>query len=139
LTLNEWSFVMKNLIAKPMNYVSSWLNAFQIKRFLTIALIGFLVLTTNAVPNRDSRAMTNRVNQTIHQDDSDRPKTTGEWNREAREVEGKPGERFERIAKQSGEAVKDFGSLYPDTAERSGNQLQDSQGVGNPFSNRGQR
>jgi hypothetical protein len=127
---------MKNLIFKPMSYIGSLLHTFQVKRFLTIALIGFLVLTTNAMPNQDSKAVTKRINQTIHQDGSDRPKTTGEWNREAREVEGNPGERFERIAKQSGEAVKDFGSLYPDTAERSGDKLQDSKGIGNPFSNR---
>ncbi|MER3477248.1 MAG: hypothetical protein C4287_13020 [Leptolyngbya sp. ERB_1_2] len=52
--------------------------------------------------------------------------TTGEWNREARQTAGEPGNRAGRIAKETGEAVKDFGKMYPDTAERSGDALQES-------------
>jgi len=67
-----------------------------------------------------------KINQDLQNDTSDRPKTTGEWNREARQTAGKPGYRANRIAKETGEAVKDFGKLYPDTAERSGDALQES-------------
>jgi hypothetical protein len=67
-----------------------------------------------------------KIQQDLQNIDSDRPKTTGEWNREARETAGEPGERLGRIAKETGEAVKDFGKMYPDTAERSGDALQES-------------
>lgn len=72
---------------------------------------------------RDS--VVDRVKDTLKQDDSDRPKTTGQWMREARQTEGEPGNRLERIAKETGEAVKDFGQVYPDTAKRSGEALRD--------------
>ncbi|GAP97067.1 hypothetical protein [Leptolyngbya sp. NIES-2104] len=67
-----------------------------------------------------------KIQQDLQNIDSDRPKTTGQWNREARETAGEPGERLGRIAKETGEAVKDFGKMYPDTAERSGDALQES-------------
>ena len=67
-----------------------------------------------------------KIDRDLQRDDSDRPKTTGEWNREARETSGEPGKRLGRIAKETGEAVKDFGQMYPDTAERSGDALKES-------------
>jgi len=66
--------------------------------------------------------MNERVKQNvqadIRADDSDRPKTTGQWKEEAREVEGQPLERAKRIVKESAEAVEDWAGLYPDVAER---------------------
>jgi hypothetical protein len=74
-----------------------------------------------AQPRRDP--MVRKIQDDAHRIDSERPKTFGEWNREARETEDAPGDRLERIAKESGEAVKEFGEMYPDTAERSGRAL----------------
>ena len=64
------------------------------------------------------------IDKVIHQDREQRPKTTQEWNKQSRETEGKPGERIKRIEKQSVEAVKDFGSMYSDTAKRSASELE---------------
>ncbi len=116
---------MTNLISKAIAYVSSLVKEFQVKSFLSIVLAGFLLLTTNFAPERSNQAVTNKIDQAIHQNDSQRPKTTGEWNREARETEGAPGKRLERIAGESAEAIKEFGSVYPDTAKRSARDLQD--------------
>ncbi|WP_414588313.1 hypothetical protein [Scytonema sp. PCC 10023] len=112
---------MTNLISKAIANISSVLNQFQVKRFLAVVLVGFLVLTTNVANESGNKGLTNRINQALDQNDSQRPKTTGEWNKEARETEGAPGERAKRIAGQSAEAVKDFGKLYPDTAKTSAN------------------
>ncbi len=112
---------MANLISSTISHISNVFKQFQVKRFLAVALIGFVLLTTNVAPQNSSKAITNKINEIVHQDDSERPKTTGEWNKEARETEDAPGERIQRIGKQSAEAVKDFGSVYPDTAERSAN------------------
>jgi hypothetical protein len=80
--------------------------------------------------NRFMGDMADKNRDRIHQNDSDRPKTTGEWNREARETEGEPGERAKRIGKESAEAVKDFGSMYTDTAKRSANELRNNTTLG---------
>lgn len=121
---------MTNLVAKGIAHLKFIFQEFQFKRFFAIALVGFLVLTTNLDSRidsgRSSDAVTRRLDQVVHQDDADRPKTTGEWNREARQTEDAPGKRAERIAKESGEALKQFGSVYPDTANRSVNEQQDS-------------
>jgi uncharacterized membrane protein YdfJ with MMPL/SSD domain len=73
----------------------------------------------------NSDRMINKIEKTLDADNSDRPKTTGEWNRESRKTEDRPGTRGERIVKESGEALKDFGSMYKDTAERSGQALEE--------------
>jgi len=73
------------------------------------------------IGGKDAEQATEKVNQLVDRGNSNRPKTTGDWNKEAREVEGSPRERLQRIGEQSGEALKEFGSVYPDTAERSAN------------------
>ncbi len=114
---------MKSLIAGTIARISSSLKSLPAKQFLPVVLIGFLFLTTNVASGLDSgrsgQSITNKIDKVIHQGDSQRPKTTGEWNREARETEGEPGERAARIAKESAAAVKDFGNVYPDTAKSS--------------------
>lgn len=77
-------------------------------------------------PQADTTGLINKIDRDLDKVKSDRPKTTGEWNREARETQGQQGKRVGRIAKESAEAVKDFGKMYPDTAERSGDALQES-------------
>ncbi|MUG91128.1 hypothetical protein F7734_00870 [Scytonema sp. UIC 10036] len=109
---------MTNPISRAIAHISAFLKEFQVKRFVAVVLVGFLVLTTSVNADRGTQAVTKRVDQAVRQDTSDRPKTTGEWNKEARETEDAPGERVQRIAKESAEAVKDFGSLYPDTVKR---------------------
>lgn len=73
-----------------------------------------------------AKQMMKKIDRDLEKNTSDRPKTTGEWNREARETEGNLGQRVKRIAEETKEAVKDFGQVYPDTAERSGDALQES-------------
>lgn len=132
---------MKNLISSAIAQVSSVLNYLQVKRFLAVVLVGFIFLTTNAQPsNATSKAISDRINTVAHQNDSDRPKTTGEWNREAREINSADGEgRLQRIAKESTEAVKDFGGLYPDTADRSASDLDKNNLRRQGYSDRVQR
>lgn len=117
---------MINLISRAIAHMSSLLKELQVKRFLAVVLVGFLLLTTNVDLERSSHAVTDKINEVVHQNDSQRPKTTGEWNKEARETKDAPGERLQKIATESAEALKDFGSLYPDTAQRSAGSLQDN-------------
>lgn len=109
---------MTNLISNAIASINGFFKEFQVKRFMAVVLVGFLVLTTGVNTDRNAQAVTKRVEQAVRQDTSDRPKTTGEWNREARQTEDAPGKRVQRIAKESAEAVKDLGSVYPDTAKR---------------------
>lgn len=121
---------MLSLISKLITPIYSLLQVFQVKRFLSLCLVAVLFLTTGVGAEQRTKALTNRVDDLIHQDDSNRPKTTGEWQKEAREVEGNPGKRAERIAKESADAVEDFGELYPDVVERSVPPLRDNASKG---------
>lgn len=114
---------MTNLISSAIARISSLLKGFQVKQFLTVVLVGFLLLTTNVGPEGNNPGLTKKINDIAHQNDSDRPKTIGEWSREAQQTDGNLGERAKRIAKESGEAIKDWGSVYPDTAARSADDL----------------
>lgn len=116
-------------ITASITKVSSLFNRFQAKHFLSMVLVGFLLLTTNVKqdtgnPITDLYDKLTHQNQSSLQDDSQRPKTTGQWNKQARETEGKPGEKLKRIGEQSADAIKDLGSVYSDTAKRSADSLK---------------
>ncbi|MFB2920811.1 MULTISPECIES: hypothetical protein [Aerosakkonema] len=117
---------MKNWISSAIDRISSVLNALQVKRFLAVVVVGFLLLTTNVDSGRNNQRLTDKVLDTAHEKDSVRPKTTNEWYQEARETEDSPGERLKNIAKESGKALKEFGSVYPDTAKTSADALDEN-------------
>jgi len=113
---------MRKLIAQVLGFLNSMVAALPIRQVLSIVLVGFLVLTTSNAPNDRNKAATKRIDTIIQRDDSDRPKTTGEWQEEAEEIDN-VGDRLQRIGKESAEAIKDWAGLYPDTAERSAEAL----------------
>ncbi|MBD2569887.1 hypothetical protein [Anabaena lutea] len=121
---------MANLLTKALETIKFIYQSLEIKRFFAVALVGFLVLATSLdstiESGRGSNSVTKRLDKVVHQDDADRPKTTGEWNKEARQTENAAGERAKRIAKESGEALKQWSSVYPDTAKRSAKDLENS-------------
>ena len=116
---------MKNLISRSTAHITSLINGLQVKRFFAVVLVGFILLTTNVDSKQNNKALTKQVREQAEQIDSVRPKTTREWYKEARETEDTPGERLQNIAEESAQAVKEFGSLYPDTAKRTAPALQD--------------
>ncbi|MDX2217315.1 MAG: hypothetical protein SFY66_28870 [Oculatellaceae cyanobacterium bins.114] len=116
---------MINLISNAIATVSSFLKKLQVKQFLAVALLGVVFLTVSAEPSRGERALGKRVNDTAHQIDSERPKTTREWNQEARQTDDDLGDRVGNIVEESGQALKEWGGLYSDTAKRSGRELRD--------------
>ena len=114
---------MTNLIASTISSLNSLLKKIQVKQFLAVVLVGFFLLTTNVDTDRRTQKMYQKIDETAHQSDSVRPKTTGEWYDEAHETKGAPVERLKNIAEESAKAVKEWGSLYPDTAARSTEEL----------------
>ncbi|WP_373529863.1 hypothetical protein [Nostoc sp.] len=117
---------MTNLISRTVSYISSLLKGLQVKSFLAVVLVGFVVLTTNVAPGQNNKALKERVRDQIEQDDSQRPRTIGEWNKEARETEGAPGKRLQKIGEESAEAFKEFGSGYVEGAKKTANDVGDS-------------
>ena len=104
---------MLSLISKAVAKFGYFFNRLQIKQFLPAVVALLVLLTTNTALGQSDPAVPRSLDKVVHQEDSQRPKTTGEWNQEARETKGAPGEKLKRIGKQSAEAVKDFASVYP--------------------------
>ncbi|AVH65871.1 MULTISPECIES: hypothetical protein [unclassified Nostoc] len=117
---------MINLISKTIGNIDSLLKGFQVKRFLAVVLVGFLVLTTNVTSGQNDKGLKERVREQIQQNDAQRPKTTGQWNKEARETEGSLGKRLEKIGGESAEALKEFGSGYVKGAQKTASDVGDS-------------
>ncbi|MEH1967300.1 hypothetical protein [Nostoc sp.] len=117
---------MISLISRTIGKISSLLKGLQVKTFLAVVLAGFLVLTTNVGYGQNDKALGERVREQVQQDDAQRPKTIGEWNKEARETEGSPGERLQKIGKESAEAFKQFGSGYVEGAQKTASDVGDS-------------
>ncbi|WP_375477775.1 hypothetical protein [uncultured Nostoc sp.] len=117
---------MINLISRTISQISSLLKGLQIKGFLAVVIVGFLVLTTNVASGQSNTGLKERVREQIQQDDSQRPRTIGEWNKEARETEGAPGKRLKKIGEESAEAFKQFGSGYVEGAGKTANDVGES-------------
>ncbi|WP_298913878.1 hypothetical protein [uncultured Nostoc sp.] len=117
---------MINLISRTIGHMSSLLKGLQVKSFLAVVLVGFLVLTTNVSYGQKDKGLGERVREQVEQNDAQRPKTVGQWNKEARETEGSPGERVKKITKESAEAFKEFGSGYVEGAQKTASDVGDS-------------
>ncbi|MEH1931269.1 MAG: hypothetical protein V7K14_14285 [Nostoc sp.] len=117
---------MINLISRTIGHISSLLKGLQVKSFLAVVLVGFLVLTTNVTNGRNDKGLAERVREQVEQNDAQRPKTVGQWNKEARETEGSPGERLQKIGQQSGEAFKEFGGGYVEGAQKTASDVGES-------------
>ena len=89
---------MTNIVSRAITGISSLLKKVQVMRFLSVVLVGFLLLTTNVAQDRNTKAVTRKIDEVTHQDNSQRPKTMGEWQQEAQETKGDPGERVNKIA-----------------------------------------
>ena len=116
---------MTNLISSAIARAYTWLKSFQVKQVLSMVLVGMVFLTVSAEQGRAGQALGKKVDNAAHQIDSERPKTTREWNREARQTEDDLGDRVGNIVEESGQALKEFGGMYSDTAKRSTRQLKD--------------
>jgi hypothetical protein len=116
--------IMIESIVGTIAKISSLLNKLQVKQLLSIMMVGLVILATNVAPERTSKATIDRLDRMVGQENPDRPKTTAQWQKQAEEVEGRPGERLKRIGEQSADAVKEFGSSYPDVAKKSAAELQ---------------
>ena len=117
---------MKNLISRMIGYTICLLKELQLKSFLTVILVGFLVLTTNVTYGDNEKALGERVREQVQQNDSQRPKTIGEWNKEARETEGSPGKRLQKIGEESAEAFKQFGAGYVEGTQKTASDVGNS-------------
>ena len=117
---------MINLISRTIGHISSLLKGLQVKSFLAVVLVGFVVLTTNVAYDHSDKGLGERVKEQVQRDDAQRPRTIGEWNKEARETEGSPGERLNKIGKESAEAFKQFGSGYVEGAQKTASDVGDS-------------
>lgn len=115
---------MTNLISRAIASINSLLKGLQAKQFLSVVLVGFLLLTTNVYPGKNDKDLPANLRESINQNDADRPKTTGQWNKESRETEENLGERFKRIGKETGEAFKEFGSGYAKGAQKTADDVQ---------------
>lgn len=116
---------MFDLISRAIARVSSFLKGIQVKQFFAVAMVSFLLLTTNANPDFNNKGLGEKVRERAHQTtEGQRPRTTGEWEKEA--AENAPlDQRVKDIAEDSVEAVKQWGKQYPDTARRSARSLDD--------------
>lgn len=110
---------MRHLFSQTINYLSSLLKKTQIKSLLITAFLGVILLTSGvssiATNNNDAA---DKISNKIFEGNPERPTTTREWKQEAHETKNQPLERVKEIGKETKEAVKDWGKVYPDVAER---------------------
>ena len=114
-----------NLISTAIDRISSLFKGLQVKRFLSVVLVGFVLLTANVNAGGNSKSYGTQVGSKADLNNPERPQTTREWRQEARETKNDPGQRVQKIGQEAGAAVKEFGEMYQDTAKRSIRELKD--------------
>ena len=109
---------MIHLISQAINRINSLLKKIQVKSFLTAILLGAILLT-NGVSSSATNGKTaaDVVGSDVVGNNPERPTTTREWRQEARRTEDAPLERVKEIGKETGQALKEWGELYPEVAE----------------------
>ncbi|EDX87026.1 hypothetical protein S7335_4733 [Synechococcus sp. PCC 7335] len=90
----------------------------RLQSFVAITFVGLFLLTTsvdNSSLNSSTKAM---LNDMIARGEADgRPVTTAQWRGENKELKGNPGERINRIAEETGDAVENMAEIYPGNAK----------------------
>jgi hypothetical protein len=117
---------MTNLISRAIAYVNSLLKGFQVKSLLSVVLVGLIMLTTNVASADNNKGLKEKVKEDIEQNDAQRPKTVGQWYKDARQTNDAPGERAKKIGQQSAEAFKEFGSGYVEGAKNTASDVGES-------------
>jgi hypothetical protein len=117
---------MLNLFSRAIEHIGNLFSKQSMRKLFPVFLAGVLLLTSNVDGVLSEKKLEKAVDNAIHQDKEKRPKTTGDWNQQSRETQGKPGDRLKRVGEQSAEAFKDFGSVFPDTAKRSAAELKNN-------------
>jgi hypothetical protein len=117
--------IMKKLIFESIDKITFLLKQLYLDQALAIMMVGLIILTTNIDPSLSKQEAIGKIDKMLEQDrDPNRPKTTAEWQQQARETKDQPGEKLKRIGEQSADAVKEFGSMYPEVAKNSAKELQ---------------
>ncbi|MEL7358449.1 MAG: hypothetical protein AAFN40_18040 [Cyanobacteria bacterium J06560_6] len=97
--------------------ICSAFKALQLQKIVSVAIVGMLLLTTsvdNADLNDSTKAM---LNDMIARGENGRPVTSAQWKAENEKLEGEPGKRVKRIAKETGDAVEEMAEIYPGNAK----------------------
>jgi hypothetical protein len=119
--------MMREFIFGSIGKINSLLSKLHLNKALAIVGVGLLILTTNVDPGLSKQAAIGKIDKMLQQDrDPNRPKTTAQWQQQARETKGKPVEKLKRIGEQSADAIKEFGSMYPEVAKNSAKELKKS-------------
>lgn len=89
----------------------------QLQSFVAIAFVGLVLLTTSVDNSSLNSSTKTMLNDMIARGENGRPVTSAQWKAENEALEGQPGERVKRIAKESGDAVEEMGEIYPGNAK----------------------
>lgn len=123
---------MANWFSNVRDRLKSYLSGLQVRPLLSLVLVGVLLLTTGlnhegeAYGRGNRQDITKKVLERVHENDSPRPKTTGEWQKEDRETANNVNERGRRITEQAGAAFKEFGSGYGEAMKDATQDAQES-------------
>lgn len=119
--------IISNLVSGFAAFLSSF-KQIRVEQVFSVVLVGFLFLTSSVSSEQKSGALGKAIRDRIDQteaDQSNRPRTTGEFLDEAR-GDVPAGERAKNITRDSVEALKELGREYnPDLPGRAEN-LKDS-------------
>jgi hypothetical protein len=109
---------MINLFSQAFDRLNSLIKKYRIQNFLSVVLTVTILLSSGVNYATNGKSSAKHIDDKVFESNSERPTTTREWYNEANKTEDQPVERIKEIGKESKAALKEWGSLYPDTAKR---------------------
>lgn len=124
---------MKTIVSQSIANLTAWVKEFRLDRIFAVVLAGVLLFSSSfayaQAASANDQSLGERMRQRIQQTDqnSERPKTMGEWKDE---VEGDVplNERVYNTVRDSAEAFNQFGKEYSVGAQESARNIKDKVG-----------
>ena len=104
---------VRSFLGQAFSQISKLWTRLQPQRWVSIAFVGLLLLTTSVDSADLNQSTKDALNNLIAKGENGRPVTTRQWQAENEALQGQPGKQAERIGKEAADAVDEMGEIYP--------------------------
>lgn len=95
--------------------MGDFLKSIRWQQVVATCFVGLLLLNIQIADANIDSSTQNRLDRVEQKGKTDRPRTTGQWQREKESLEGQPGKVVERMGKEAADAAGNVVDTYGQT------------------------
>jgi len=115
---------MRAIFERIRAVISVFQSVFRLQQWIAVALVGVVLMasgSSQAAPSTQDADIDSDVKTELqrlaNEGEEGRPRTSGQWQAENEELQGKPGKQLKRIVRESADAVEEMSEIYPQNAK----------------------